>query len=747
MTGTLLKYIVNRSSKPLDFQHLKVLSKGLNFSPTPYITPNYQPAIDRVSRTIRLRYYFGLDNPPSKSLPFKQRNAWNPPLAPQFVENYLESLSNRIGEIPPQRFPHNMSRQERLALSQLSNDPSLTIKKADKGSCVVVENTSDYIGDGLKHLDNRDIYEPINEDYTESLSKAINLLVKNAETKGHLNKHMASYLTHDSVTEVRTQQLYFLKKLHKTPVSVRPIVSGCSGPTENCSAFLDFYLQPLVPLSKSYIRDSKHMIQILEDVTLPQNAILATVDVEALYLNIPHSEGIECALSNLYEHNPDRDSLPFPKDFVEGLLTAILKHNIFEFDGKMYRQTRGTAMGTKAAPSYANLFMAQLEESFLATQDIKPVIWKRLIDDIFIVWTSTRESLEKFLSDLNKFHPTLKFTWKISDTSVDFLDLLISKGNRFKNSGVLDIELFLKPTNKFQYLAYSSCHPLAVRRGLVKGEVIRTLRASSSEGAFLSTTKLLARHIVQRGYPRKLVRDVLGDISFEDRKEALAERALETSMQPPAFVCAFHPQIGHRLLKAAICPPESTGIPVPRICYRRNTNISDRLVRARVRGSEAPKKGDLKISLRKTLTWRICSSPCGNKNCLCCKAMSRKETVFSSDGSHSYRVPVNTTCSTRNSIYVLECTQCTTRNLYVGQTLRPVRERLSGHRAMWQTKNMPLYRHLKRPNHNFDKLKLTVLETVEDPSQLDAREVHWIKTLDTVLPNGLNSKFFKGNPI
>ena len=40
----------------------------------------------------------------------------------------------------------------------------------------------------------------------------------------------------------------------------------------------------------------------------------------------------------------------------------VLKNNIFQFNEKTLKQLRGTAIGTKFAPSYGILFMADLEE-------------------------------------------------------------------------------------------------------------------------------------------------------------------------------------------------------------------------------------------------------------------------------------------------------------------------------------------------------------------------------------------------
>jgi len=135
-------------------------------------------------------------------------------------------------------------------------------------------------------------------------------------------------------------------------------------------------------------------------------------------------------------------------------------------------------MGTS---SYANLFMADLEERLLADYHTKSILWRRYLDDIFVAWPGDRSSFEEFMRYLNSKHHTIKFTCDSSDSSVDFLDLTIYKGSRFRSSGKLDIKPFFKHTNKFQYLQYNSAHPRKLFGSLVKGEMIRLLRACSDE--------------------------------------------------------------------------------------------------------------------------------------------------------------------------------------------------------------------------------------------------------------------------
>ena len=138
-------------------------------------------------------------------------------------------------------------------------------------------------------------------------------------------------------------------------------------------------------------------------------------------------------------------------------------------------------MGTKMAPSYANLFMDRLERKFLEKEPLKPLLWKRYIDDILCLWIGSRSELEHFLERLNNEHPTIKFTWSISDTQVEYLDLNLFKGERFATTNLLDLSTHFKKTNTFQYLHFSSCHPRSVFKGHVRGETIRFIRSNSNK--------------------------------------------------------------------------------------------------------------------------------------------------------------------------------------------------------------------------------------------------------------------------
>ena len=107
----------------------------------------------------------------------------------------------------------------------------------------------------------------------------------------------------------------------------------------------------------SYIKDTTHFLLRLQNLgPLPDNAILVTLDVSSLYTNIPHKEGIEACRHFLNT----RQNKSLPTERICDLIRMILTMNNFTFNDQHFLQIHGTAMGTRMAPSYANLFIGKL---------------------------------------------------------------------------------------------------------------------------------------------------------------------------------------------------------------------------------------------------------------------------------------------------------------------------------------------------------------------------------------------------
>ena len=92
--------------------------------------------------------------------------------------NEKETLTMRILKLRreskiPMKHYNNLAKQERQGLLELKNNNHIVIKKADKGSAVVVMNTSDYLREGYRQLSDHKFYQLKPTDETEKYSKSI----------------------------------------------------------------------------------------------------------------------------------------------------------------------------------------------------------------------------------------------------------------------------------------------------------------------------------------------------------------------------------------------------------------------------------------------------------------------------------------------------------------------------------------------------------------------------------------------
>ena len=88
-----------------------------------------------------------------------------------------------------------------------------------------------------------------------------------------------------------------------------------------------------------------------------------------------------------------------PVDSLVSVAKLVFENNYFEFKDTVFRQKLGTAVGTKFAPAFANIFIGALEKRFSDLCEITPWIWWRFLD--FMIWLHSYEELEVFLARLN----------------------------------------------------------------------------------------------------------------------------------------------------------------------------------------------------------------------------------------------------------------------------------------------------------------------------------------------------------
>ena len=359
------KNVVNLSKRNLTDSEISLLSKGLNFVPTSNTIDKakLKRELETLGRMLRLKWHFRNEEKDFDPEKFKPKSTFNPGNKDAAIEIYMSSLEEKLMkiEIPKDKFK-NLTNKERKALYDLKNDKNIVIKGADKGSAVVVWDREDYKKEAEKQLGVSDVYEEVPDD-AEPLISTIHTTLENIRKRGDLKKENIQYF---EVKDTKFARFYLLPKIHKR------VISNCGYYTENISPFLYFNLQPLAQAVKSYIKDTNDFLNKLRSLPkLPSEIILCTVDVVGLYPNIPHEEG----LSALRKRLDNRKEKYISTDTLCDLAKVVLKNNIFKFSKKIFKQKRGTAIGTKFAPPYSILFMAELEEKIPVRKQILNLIY------------------------------------------------------------------------------------------------------------------------------------------------------------------------------------------------------------------------------------------------------------------------------------------------------------------------------------------------------------------------------------
>ena len=352
-------------------------------------------------------------------------------------------------------------------------------------------------------------YQKIDNDPTPTLTNILKLLIN--ELQHNLQNDVLKLIP----SHPRPATFYTIPKVHKLPNLVvstcpssnpdnfiiegqrlkinppgRPIVSGIGTLTEYVSAFVDRERQPLLANIPSYIKDTTDFLNKLSRFNnLPDNTILITLDVTALYSNIPHNDGIGACKKHL-----DRRALSTTSsEDICQLIKFILENNVFSFNDEYFLQACGTAMGTRMAPCYANIFMAELEENFLSGYPYKPLAYYRYIDDIFIIWSHGLDLLHDFINSINT---VTSFSLLISPPRQStFLMLLLT---------TMEATFPPKPTLNQQthtHFFHTTVSTLDILNNLLSSQFLRYKRICSNDEIFLNDATRLFKYFLARQYP------------------------------------------------------------------------------------------------------------------------------------------------------------------------------------------------------------------------------------------------------
>jgi hypothetical protein len=508
----------NLSSHSLSPTEQLVLSKNLKFIPTPKPAQleTLRSSVDNLVRNIRIRSYFGDDNDNDEEVEVKIKfhipnPEWQPPISQEpeveaFIDQLLINTNNYIlyhsNDIYKSKL--NLSPTEFKSLKDLINNKSIVIKPSDKNAGITVMNRQDYIQETEKHLLNTKNYKELSEEESQSLNDDMKQIMSQIFQYPN-NRKWFKLISKFILSKYGTSQFgnfYVLPKVHKTPMSTRPILASHSALLQNFSIFLAFCLQPFVESSFTYIKNSRDFVTSLRSISLDlkKEYWITSGDVDAMYPNIDLKLAMDIC-KHFYTISIQAQNAFSLNQFIR-LVNLMLYFNILTFNGKHYKQINGLPMGSSASPPVAILVLDKMENDHLHSEFFSQVLlWKRYVDDIFFI-SDSLEITNKLKNKYNSMHPSIKVNWKTAKV-LEFLDVTISVENN-----QITTWPYQKPMSIFQYIPFQSFHKYDQKINWIKAELERFCFLSSTYHKFLITSNLFFDRLRRRGYPSNLVYNI-----------------------------------------------------------------------------------------------------------------------------------------------------------------------------------------------------------------------------------------------
>ena len=380
--------------------------------------------------------------------------------------------------------------QLKTAATQLRTNDHIVIRRADKSSIYVILNKDDYFVKLDNILSDRDKFKLIQKDPTNQLKTKLNKLID------ALNSVQGDIKFDKIAGDFTPGYIYGNIKIHKENNPIRPIISQCPTITYKLAKNINKIISPFMP-NKYSIKSSSEFIDILHSSN--SSGIIASLDVESLFTNVPIDPTIDIILQYVY-HHPTKIAPKIPPNILRELLSICTKDTPFRSPrGDLYLQVDGVAMGSALGPTFAGFYMGHLEEETFGTRCNKPKIYTRFVDDCFLQVDSIQELLN--IKDIFQQNSVLKFTYELhTNNTLPFLDILVKLDN---NSFITSV--YHKPTDFGKCLNANSECPDKYKRSVITNYINRAYRYSHDWQTFHNEIERVKQMLINNNYSNSLV--------------------------------------------------------------------------------------------------------------------------------------------------------------------------------------------------------------------------------------------------
>ena len=350
-------------------------------------------------------------------------------------------------------------------------------------------------------------------------------------------------------------------------------------------------------------------------------------------------------------------------------------------------------MGCKPAPDVANIFMKELDSRIieLSAQMFSPdtiKMYRRFLDDIFLIFRGSPNDLHQFLSEVNKLHQSIKFTVQHTTpyntvlNECDKCDCEQSEHIPFLDTqcsiqgGKIIVDLYRKETDRNMYLLTSSCHPNHVTENIPYSLALRIVRICSRTEARDQRLEELKNLLLSRDYKAAIIDAAIKKAKAIPRAEALKKVERDAGSTRPVFVVNYHPGLPNiptmvkKHWRAMVTNPQMEKVfPLPPlIAYKRPPNIRDKLIRAKLPPPPPTRP-------KRTVPGMFRCMRKGGAPCRTCPYVKTTKVIKSTATATTVELTRHHTCQDKNIVYIVECSKC--RKQYIGETKHTAEHRIT----------------------------------------------------------------------
>lgn len=529
VTSVQSDVMFNYTNQPIARPLIQLLTRGISFVPTYHnpglIKRNYR---DHLALTLKR---------------WSSKNAGKDPVSTTVAKGAASGVLQQLTLSESKlRNASNISLSERYMLAALRRNRNIMLLEADKnlGVCLLTKTHYEELVQG--QLSKAALYECTQQseadtiaDVSKRLNQLLEALVKHHGLHGISKSHIMRPEYDHPIDQL--PQFTVIPKVHKNPLSVRPIVRGHSWVLTSLSKWLAVRLDQLRVQYEEKIgcafvlENSLELVARLDRFNVSGAVSIITLDFDALYNNIAIGTALNCiaAVAAAVGHKH--------KAVLLKLTEFLLRNNYFKYKEAVYHQKNGVAMGTNCAVALANLLITYQTYVGLLGKNALPIVAARsnpispviiyalhtYIDDILVITPAERATEAQGL--LKAIYPVaqpLNVT-AVSNESANYLDLTVIVRQVGTNS-TLTYKQFSNPLSKHQFVHFTSNVAPSMRRGIAIGGYCRALALNASEADRTTAANAHQAKLMRAGYPlRQYIMPLAAREKRRNRSEYLAQ--------------------------------------------------------------------------------------------------------------------------------------------------------------------------------------------------------------------------------